>query len=345
MESYANFFSDEWHSLGRMFSSHNEAGFDQFADIFMSVSDESTNVESFEHFVNASDDVNSSFYHLFANENNTSISNSDHASNDTNSLSYAYRDSFPFSPSNVVLPLPIDVCDQSLKYHMMNEINNSSHVYSNGSEWKQDVAAEKVRMGNPIVSSGETTLKRKHETRDLLVNNQKTDKNHKKRVSVLFNLCCGNVKSIVYKTKTNVQSKRNQQMNETENGNNNQVERNGQSSSSCSSNDDCDGSQDLNGACNQNGKTRATRGTATDPQSLYARKRRERINERLKILQTLVPNGTKVDISTMLEEAVEYVKFLKLQIQLLSSDDMWMYAPIAYNGMNMGLYQNITQSL
>ncbi|OAP08418.1 hypothetical protein AXX17_AT2G09930 [Arabidopsis thaliana] len=90
-------------------------------------------------------------------------------------------------------------------------------------------------------------------------------------------------------------------------------------------------------ALNLNGKTRASRGAATDPQSLYARKRRERINERLRILQHLVPNGTKVDISTMLEEAVQYVKFLQLQIKLLSSDDLWMYAPIAYNGMDIGL--------
>ncbi|MCD9560722.1 hypothetical protein HAX54_019470 [Datura stramonium] len=84
-------------------------------------------------------------------------------------------------------------------------------------------------------------------------------------------------------------------------------------------------------------KSRASRGSATDPQSLYARKRRERINQRLRILQSLVPNGTKVDISTMLEEAVQYVKFLQLQIKLLSSDDLWMYAPIAYNGMDIGL--------
>jgi hypothetical protein len=105
-------------------------------------------------------------------------------------------------------------------------------------------------------------------------------------------------------------------------------------------------------------------------------KRRERINERLKMLQNLVPNGTKVrmllsnkkrlslaknswserstksqslirrdfvmlslqvDISTMLEEAVQYVKFLQLQIKLLSSDDTWMYAPIAYNGMDLSI--------
>ncbi|XP_004301388.1 PREDICTED: transcription factor bHLH85-like [Fragaria vesca subsp. vesca] len=88
---------------------------------------------------------------------------------------------------------------------------------------------------------------------------------------------------------------------------------------------------------NLNGKTRATRGSATDAQSVYARRRRERINERLKVLQNLVPNGRKVDISTMLEEAVNYVKFLQLQIKMLSSDDMWMYAPICYNGMFFGL--------
>ncbi|EAZ40483.1 hypothetical protein OsJ_24937 [Oryza sativa Japonica Group] len=106
-----------------------------------------------------------------------------------------------------------------------------------------------------------------------------------------------------------------------------------QSSSSCTSEEG-----NLEGNAKPSSKkmgTRANRGAATDPQSLYARKRRERINERLRILQNLVPNGTKVDISTMLEEAVQYVKFLQLQIKLLSSDDTWMYAPIAYNGVNI----------
>ncbi|PSS02641.1 Transcription factor bHLH84 like [Actinidia chinensis var. chinensis] len=115
------------------------------------------------------------------------------------------------------------------------------------------------------------------------------------------------------------------------------------SSSSCSE-DDSNGSQEQNGGviCSStSSKGRASRGSATDPQSLYARKRRERINERLRILQNLVPNGTKVDISTMLEEAVQYVKFLQLQIKLVSSDDLWMYAPIAYNGMDIWLL-NIT---
>ncbi|KAL6894142.1 hypothetical protein ACP4OV_008240 [Aristida adscensionis] len=113
-----------------------------------------------------------------------------------------------------------------------------------------------------------------------------------------------------------------------------------QSSSSCSGNEsNCTevSRQPEDHAGGGNVKTRAEKGSATDPQSLYARKRRERINERLKILQQLVPNGTKVDISTMLEEAVHYVRFLQLQIKMLSSDETWMYAPIAYNGMSLGL--------
>ncbi|XVE93500.1 hypothetical protein REPUB_Repub01dG0197900 [Reevesia pubescens] len=153
----------------------------------------------------------------------------------------------------------------------------------------------------------------------------------------------------VQKNRRNAKSKKNQSSvsttnNDVEDGN---AGLNGQSSACCSSEDDSNASQELNGgmtssskgeaALNSNGKTRAGRGAATDPQSLYARKRRERINERLRILQNLVPNGTKVDISTMLEEAVQYVKFLQVQIKLLSSDDLWMYAPIAYNGMDIGL--------
>ncbi|KAL5204782.1 hypothetical protein ABZP36_009653 [Zizania latifolia] len=92
----------------------------------------------------------------------------------------------------------------------------------------------------------------------------------------------------------------------------------------------------------QNGNSKGrNKHSSKDPQCLYAKRRRERINQRLRILQQLIPNGTKVDISTMLEEAVPYVKFLQLQIKLLSSDDTWMYAPLAYNGINMGVSQSL----
>lgn len=55
---------------------------------------------------------------------------------------------------------------------------------------------------------------------------------------------------------------------------------------------------------------------STDPQSIAARERRHRISDRFKILQSLVPGGSKMDTVTMLEEAIHYVKFLKTQIWL-----------------------------
>ncbi|XP_042441917.1 transcription factor UNE12-like isoform X2 [Zingiber officinale] len=65
-------------------------------------------------------------------------------------------------------------------------------------------------------------------------------------------------------------------------------------------------------------KVRARRGQATDPHSIAERQRRERIAERLKSLQELVPNTNKTDKAAMLDEILDYVKFLRLQVKVLS---------------------------
>ncbi|PKU66899.1 Transcription factor bHLH69 [Dendrobium catenatum] len=65
-------------------------------------------------------------------------------------------------------------------------------------------------------------------------------------------------------------------------------------------------------------RVRARRGQATDPHSIAERLRRERIAEGMKALQELVPNANKTDKASMLDEIIEYVKFLQMQLKVLS---------------------------
>ncbi|KAI5071189.1 hypothetical protein GOP47_0013440 [Adiantum capillus-veneris] len=65
-------------------------------------------------------------------------------------------------------------------------------------------------------------------------------------------------------------------------------------------------------------RARAKRGCATHPRSIAERNRRTKISERMKKLQELMPNIDKqANTAEMLDEAVEYVKYLQRQVQEL----------------------------
>ncbi|KAJ8504482.1 hypothetical protein OPV22_005368 [Ensete ventricosum] len=76
-------------------------------------------------------------------------------------------------------------------------------------------------------------------------------------------------------------------------------------------------------------RVRARRGQATDPHSIAERLRRERIAERMKALQELVPSGNKADKALMLDEIIDYVKFLQLQVKVLSMSRLGGAAAVA----------------
>ncbi|KAL4566278.1 hypothetical protein LXL04_030392 [Taraxacum kok-saghyz] len=359
MESFGILFDEEWESLSRILSDDQDSGhfpgyddrglnFDTHSIVssFMSTHEANQNNSSFindhgSYYDHATENMNPNLSHYFSQEsNNNGCAHYDHGAASLPLL----------TNGNVSNHESMDLYDEN-DYHStllaqvfsddsMEELLCSRKEVINVENYTVDPSvpiADKNMNKNTVPSKRKIEILESPNEVEEKVNIEEPNENPKKKTR---------------KNKKKAQPKKKQKvMNATVNNNGDvdgedtNTNKGGNasiaSSSSCSSEDDLTGGAENS---NSNWKTRAGRGAATDPQSLYARKRRERINERLKVLQNLVPNGTKVDISTMLEEAVQYVKFLQLQIKLLSSDDMWMFAPIAYNGMDMGLYQKLSQS-
>ncbi|MCL7049072.1 hypothetical protein MKW94_027835 [Papaver nudicaule] len=80
---------------------------------------------------------------------------------------------------------------------------------------------------------------------------------------------------------------------------------------------------------------RARRGQATDSHSLAERVRREKINERLRCIQHLVPGCYKtMGMAVMLDEIIKYVQSLQNQIEFLS---MKLTAASTYFDFNLDM--------
>ncbi|KAK4427704.1 Transcription factor UNE10 [Sesamum alatum] len=69
-------------------------------------------------------------------------------------------------------------------------------------------------------------------------------------------------------------------------------------------------------------------------------RRRDRINEKMKTLQKLVPNASKTDKASMLDEVIEYLKQLQAQVQMMSSA-----RNMPQMVMPLGMQQQIQMSL
>ncbi|KAH9711938.1 transcription factor SPATULA [Citrus sinensis] len=65
-------------------------------------------------------------------------------------------------------------------------------------------------------------------------------------------------------------------------------------------------------------RSSSKRSRAAEVHNLSEKRRRSRINEKMKALQSLIPNSNKTDKASMLDEAIEYLKHLQLQVQVLT---------------------------
>lgn len=75
------------------------------------------------------------------------------------------------------------------------------------------------------------------------------------------------------------------------------------------------------------------RSRAAEVHNLSEKRRRSRINEKMKALQKLIPNSNKTDKASMLDEAIEYLKQLQLQVQMLTMRNGLSLYPMCAPGL------------
>uniref|UniRef100_A0A0A9DEX0 BHLH domain-containing protein n=1 Tax=Arundo donax TaxID=35708 RepID=A0A0A9DEX0_ARUDO len=89
------------------------------------------------------------------------------------------------------------------------------------------------------------------------------------------------------------------------------------SQAECSASQD-DDLEDEPGGLRRSGSRCTKRSRIAEVHNLSERRRRDRINEKMRALQELIPNCNKIDKASMLDEAIEYLKTLQLQVQMMS---------------------------
>ncbi|KAJ7547665.1 hypothetical protein O6H91_08G097300 [Diphasiastrum complanatum] len=91
-------------------------------------------------------------------------------------------------------------------------------------------------------------------------------------------------------------------------------------------------------------KGASRRNRAAEVHNLSERRRRDRINEKMRALQELIPNSSKTDKASMLDEAIEYLKTLQLQLQLMSMrSGLSVPSAIMSSGMQMQSLHELPQ--
>ncbi|CAL5097058.1 unnamed protein product [Urochloa decumbens] len=92
---------------------------------------------------------------------------------------------------------------------------------------------------------------------------------------------------------------------------------------------------DEGGAMRRSASRSNKRSRTAEVHNLSERRRRDRINEKMRALQDLIPNCNKVDKASMLEEAIEYLKTLQLQVQMMSMGTGLCVPPMLLPAMQM----------